>query len=215
LPKSGFRTITEYLASSPPNETLKFEPGTKYDYSNYGYLLLGAIIEKASGQNYYDYIRDHIYKPAGMTNSDSYELNTDPPNLAAGYEDGPNGSRLNNIFKLPVKGMPFGLGYSTVEDLLKFHMALRDGKLLSAKSLEIVWTGKVDAYVDNQYGYGFFVKRYNGTRIVGHGGGYDGITNQMDMYPDLGYTVVILNNIDSEPSHIAYKLREWLTQGQP
>jgi hypothetical protein len=62
------------------------------------------------------------------------------------------------------------------------------------------------------YGYGFELKRYNKTRIVGHGGGWFGVTNRMDMYPDLGYTVVILSNYDSNPSAIANKLREWLTQ---
>lgn len=208
-----FSTITEYLNCLHWDIALKFEPGARFDYSNYGFLLLGAIIEKASGQGYYDYIRDHIYKPAGMINTD-YELDTDPPNLASGYADGPNGSRRNNIFDLPRKGMPYGLGYSTVEDLLKFHVALRSGKLLNAKSLETVWTGKVDSFDNMQYGYGFNVKRYNGTRIVGHGGGWHGITTDMDMYPDLGYTVVILNNIDSSPTYILYKLREWLTQGQ-
>ena len=57
------------------------------------------------------------------------------------------------------------------------------------------------------------MKEYNGTRIVGHGGGWLGITNKYDTYPDLGYSVVILNNIDSDPNAIAFKLREWLAQG--
>lgn len=66
---------------------------------------------------------------------------------------------------------------------------------------------------DSRYGYGFIVKHYNGARIVGHGGGWVGITNKFEMYPDLGYTVVILSNIDSDPNAIAARLREWLTQG--
>lgn len=211
--RRGFRTVKEYLSSSA-HDTLKFEPGSRLEYSSYGYLVLGAIIEHASGQDYYDYIRDHIYKPADMTNSDCYELDTDPPNLATGYMDAPNRTRRSNIFMLPVKGLPYGLGYSTAEDLVKFARALGDRKLLDAKSTDLIWTGRVDyTESDSRYGYGFIVKRYNGTRIIGHGGGWVGITNKFEMYPDLGYTVVILSNIDSDPNSIASKLREWLTQG--
>jgi CubicO group peptidase (beta-lactamase class C family) len=211
--RRGFRTVKDYLPTTP-GDTLKFEPGTKLEYSNYGYMLLGAIIEKASGEDYYTYIREHIYKPSGMTNTDSFELDTEPANLATGYMDAPNNTRRSNAFMLPVKGLPSGLGYSTAEDLVKFNLALLNRKLLNAKSLEAVWSGKMDYNEpDSQYGYGFIVKRYNGTRIIGHGGGWVGITNKFDMYPDLGYTVVILNNIDSDPNAIAFKLREWLTQG--
>src|SRR5262249_18222272 len=149
------------------------------DYSNYGYMVLGALIEKASGQDYYDYIREHIFKPAGMIHSDFYELDADPPNLATGYMDGPNRTRRSNIFYLGVRGGPAGGAYSTVEDLLKFDIALRSHRLLSARSLNIAWTGSEK---HPQYGHGFQINRYNGTRIVGHGGGWFGITNQMDMY---------------------------------
>jgi CubicO group peptidase (beta-lactamase class C family) len=211
--RQGFRTIKEYFPSLA-KEAPRFEPGTKFDYSNDGYLILGAIIEKASGQDYYDYIREHIYGPAGMTNSDSYELDSDPPNLATGYMDGPNGTRRNNIFNLPVKGLPHGLSYSTVGDLLKFAVALRDHKLISAKSTAVVWEDKTgDRQGAQPYGYGFYVNRYNGARAVGHGGGWTGITNRMDMFPDLGYTYIVLSNYDAETPAISFKLREWITQG--
>lgn len=211
--RRGFRQVKDYLPTAP-GDTLKFEPGTKLDYNSYNYLLLGAIVEKVSGEDYYSYVREHIYKPSGMTNTDCYELDTEPANLATGYMDAPNNTRRSNAFMLPVKGLPFGLGYSTAEDLVKFNTALLNQKLLSQKSLETVWTGRMNyTEPDSQYGYGFIVKRYNGTRITGHGGGWFGITNKFDMYPELGYTVVILNNIDSEPNAVAFKLREWLTQG--
>jgi CubicO group peptidase (beta-lactamase class C family) len=210
--RKGFRTVKEYLPTTPV-DILKFEPGTKVEYSNYGYILLGAVIEKSSGQDYYSYIREHIYKPTGMTNTDSYELDSEPPTLATGYMDAPGGARRSNIFDLPIKGIPAGLGYSTAEDLVKFAVALRNNTLLNASSLKTVWTGRVD-YNRGKYGYGCQVSQYNGTRIIGHGGGWAGITDQFETYPDLGYTVVILTNIDSAPDPIAYKLREWLTQGR-
>lgn len=215
--RQGHRKVGDYLPSFA-SDPLAFEPGKKFEYTNNGYVVLGAIIEKASGQDYYDYIRRHVYEPAGMTDSDSYELDTEPTNLATGYMDGPGGSpRRSNTFFLPVKGVPSGLGYSTARDLLKFTTALRNHTLLRARSLDLIWTGKVEyaTVPGSQYAYGFAVKRYNGTRIVGHSGGWFGMNTQVDVYPDLGYTVVILSNYDADTNSLANKLREWLTQGQP
>lgn len=210
--RRGFRTIKEYL-SGAESDTLKFTPGSRLEYSSYGYLLLGAIIEKVSGQDYFTYVREHIYKPAGMSDTDNFDLDTEPKNLATGYMDA-EGGRRSNIFMLPVRGLPYGLGYSTAEDLVRFATTLRQGTLLKPETLADAWTGRMDySEFESKYGYGCIVKTYNGTRIIGHGGGWVGITNKFDIYPDLGYTVVILNNIDSDPNAIAFCLRAWLTQG--
>jgi CubicO group peptidase (beta-lactamase class C family) len=196
------------------NEPLSFPPGQQFDYSNAGFILLGAIIEKASGQSYYDYVRDHIFRPADMTDTDFFELDTDPPNLAAGFKDGPSGTRLNNLFDLEVKGSPAGMAYSTGQDMTKFHMALIHRKLVSEQSLQALWTGVTEEPERHaEYGYGTQIEHYNGTRIIWHGGGWKGVTDQYEMYPELGYTVVILSNYDSDPGAVAKKLREWLTQG--
>ncbi len=209
----GYRTLKEYLPTFDQFSP-KFEPGTRYEYSNDGYLLLGLIIEKVSGESFYDYVRKNIYLSAGMKSTDCYELDADTENLATGYMDGPNNSRRDNIFALPIKGLPYGLGYSTVGDLLKFDTALRNHSILSAQSTKELWEGKVqEGDQRTQYGYGFDIADFNGTRYVGHSGGWAGITDQMDMYLDSGYTVVILTNYDDSPRGIAFKLREWLTQG--
>jgi CubicO group peptidase (beta-lactamase class C family) len=101
-----------------------------------------------------------------------------------------------------------------VGDLLRFAVALRNHKLLSAKSTAVVWEDKTgDRQGGQPYGYGFFVSRYNGARAVGHGGGWTGITNRIDMFPDLGYMYVVLSNYDAETPAISFKLREWITQG--
>ena len=208
-----YRAVKDYLPSFA-NDAPAFEPGSKFLYSNCGYYLLGAIIEKASGQPYQDYVREHVFKPAGMTNTDNYDLDTEPPNLATGYMDSPQGvPRRSNIFRLPIRGLPVGLGYSTVGDMVKFDGALRSHALLSKPSLDALWTGRIPTERGGQYGYGCHVREYNGARIIWHGGGWVGITNQFEMYPDLGYTVVIFCNIDNNPTAIAMKLREWLTQG--
>ena len=208
--RQGARTISEHL-SAFAGDPLNFEPGSRFEYSNYGYILLGAIIEKISGQDYYSYVRENIFQAAEMMNTDFYELDTDPPNLAKGLMDAPSGGRRSNTLFIGVKGMPAGGAYSTLGDLLKFSIALKNQKLLGSKSLELLWTGSKQ---NARYGGGFEINRYNKTRIVGHGGGWFGVTNRMEIYPDLGYTVVILSNYDSDPTSITNKLREWLTQNQ-
>jgi CubicO group peptidase (beta-lactamase class C family) len=207
------RDVKDYLLSFA-SDGPAFEPGSKFLYSNCGYYLLGAIIEKASDESYHDYVRAHVFKAAGMTDTDNYDLDTDPPNLAKGYMDNSRGGRRrSNIFQLPIRGLPVGLGYSTAGDLLKFGEALRNNTLLTSESLPTLQTPRIPTGRDGHYGYGCHLRTYNGTRIVWHGGGWVGITNQFEMYPDLGYTVVTLCNIDNNPTPIAMKLREWLTQG--
>jgi CubicO group peptidase (beta-lactamase class C family) len=184
------------------DDPLSFTPGEKFQYSNSGYMVLGAIIEKISGQDYYSYVAEHIYKPAGMTETGFYEPGKEIPNLAIGYSSvGPDGKPLeearDNTSMREVKGGPAGGGYSTVEDLVKFHMALRSYKLLNEEYTKLVTTGKVDSGGPiGRYGYGFGDKVFAGKHIVGHNGGFPGIAANFEMYPELGYTSVILMNAD-------------------
>lgn len=217
--KSRFREIKDFLplfVDEPP----AFEPGTRWSYSNSGFILLGAIIEKASGQNYFDYVREHIYKPAGMTNSDSYELDRDPPNLAVGYTgQGPGNQQSrrrdwNNLFLHVVKGGPAGGGFSTVEDLWRFSLALQGNKLLAAKYTELVTTGKVQPHPESKeekYAYGFFDEQVQGAHIIGHGGGFPGINSQLDIYLGKGYTVAVMSNYDPPTAgRVARRIRTLL-----
>ena len=87
---------------------LRFSPGTKFEYSNYGFVLLGAVVEKVSGQGYYDYVRDHLYTPAGMTGSGSFLKTEKPPNLAVGYMSEDTPTPVNNFETLPMRGSPGG-----------------------------------------------------------------------------------------------------------
>jgi CubicO group peptidase (beta-lactamase class C family) len=202
--KSRLREPKDFLplfVDEPP----EFEPGARWSYSNSGFLLLGALIEKASGQSYFDYVREHIYKPAGMTSSDCYELDRDPPNLAVGYtRQGSGGQQSpkrdwNNLYLHVVKGGPAGGGYSTVEDLWRFSQALQANKLLGAKATQLVTTGKVQPRPedkDTRYAYGFFDEQLQGARIIGHGGGFPGINSQLDIYLGKGYTVAVMSNQD-------------------
>jgi CubicO group peptidase (beta-lactamase class C family) len=183
-------------------DPLAFPPGEKFQYSNAGYMLLGAIIEKVSGQDYYTYVREHIYKPAGMNDTGFYEPGKDIPNLAIGYTKmSPDGKPAEEVRDnegiREVKGGPAGGGFSTAPDLVKFQQALFSYKLLDKAHTEIVTTGKVDGPRGmGKYGYGFGDNDLGGKHSVGHNGGFPGIAANFEMYPESGYTAVELMNTD-------------------
>lgn len=198
-------------------ETLAFEPGTSWQYSNTGMLIAGAVIEKASGMSYYDYVRKHITGPAGMTNTDFYETDYVNKNLAVGYEKETNtdGSAVyrNNLYQHVVRGGPAGGGYSTVEDLLKFDRALRGGKLLKKQSLDELWR----AYPElgsPEYGLGWGIQERIRGLVVGHTGGFPGISAAFNMFLDAGYTVVTLSNMGGAAQLVQDKAMSLIEQGR-
>jgi CubicO group peptidase (beta-lactamase class C family) len=213
--KATIKSVSDYLALFA-DEPLAAEPGKKFQYSNSGFIVLGAIVEKVSGQNYYDYVKEHIYKPAGMKSTDAFEMTANTPNLAMGYTneggDGEaQGPRHENTASRPNKGGPAGGGYSTVEDLLRFHIALQGHKLLSQKYTDLITTGKVDMG-RAKYAYGFGDEVVNGTRIFGHNGGAPGIGSDLSMYPELGYTSVVMTNYDPPlMMPVVKRIREMIT----
>jgi CubicO group peptidase (beta-lactamase class C family) len=200
---------------------LQFKPGEQQQYSNAGYVVLGAIIERVTGQSYDDVVRERIYEPAGMRDTAAFPLDRDEPNLAAGYTHvAPDGSTdesqwWNNLLMLPARGGPAGGGYSTILDLLRFAVALHRHKLLGSEMAATLLEGKVPLRTRAfaQYGYGFGVEQMGDVRIVGHTGGAPGINAQLDMYPDRGYTIAILANYDPPAaSQVAEMIRQLIAQ---
>ncbi|PYS67494.1 MAG: serine hydrolase [Acidobacteria bacterium] len=189
------KTLQDYVKLYG-NRGLEFEPGSKWQYSNYGFLLLGVIVEKVSGQSYYDYVRDHIFKPAGMTATASEPETLVVADRSVGYmkADGPNWQPNNDT--LPYRGTSAGGGYSTVEDLMKFATALQTNKLLKPQYTEMLTTGKVDSALGGKYAYGFIDGMVNGTRCFGHGGGAPGMNGELKICPAPGYVVAVLANLD-------------------
>jgi CubicO group peptidase (beta-lactamase class C family) len=186
------------------DERPAFEPGTDWRYSNTGMFLLGVVIESATGRDYFDYVREHIYRPAGMEHSDSYEMDDPVENLAIGYDPAPDSpwKYENNLFKHVIKGGPAGGGFSTVEDLHAFALALLSGALVSEESRTLLWTD----HAGEGYGYGFGIEQGPNGKVVGHGGGFPGINSNLDIMLDRGYIVAVMSNYGQAASPIARRL---------
>jgi CubicO group peptidase (beta-lactamase class C family) len=179
---------------------LEFEPGSQWAYSNYGFVLLGAVIEAVSGQSYYEYVQDHIYEPAGMTATGSLPEDRAVPDRSIGYMKEPGATEwVPNTDTLPYRGTSAGGGYSTVGDLARFADALLSHELLSPESTELLITGKVEPFpgATSRYAYGFDDSRgADGNGWVGHGGGAPGMNGDLRIYPESGYVVAVLANLD-------------------
>jgi CubicO group peptidase (beta-lactamase class C family) len=171
---------------------LTHEPGARFEYSNYGFVLLGALIEQVSGGSYDDYVRDHLFGRAGMTFTGSLPESVDVPNRAVGYlRASPRSEWEPNTDTLPWRGTAAGGGYSTVGDLLRFAQALKAGRLISKATL-----AEATRPHEQQYGYGFDVQGQGPLRSYGHGGGAPGMNGELRVFPQLGYVVVSLSNLD-------------------
>jgi CubicO group peptidase (beta-lactamase class C family) len=194
------------------------EPG-KYRYSNAGYVILGAIVERLTELNFYDYVRKHIFAPAGMSRSFYPEMDMEDPDLAAPltnlFDKGADGwvYRLgrprNAIYELAARGGPQGGAAVTARDLLAFQQAFRDGRLISAARVEAMTTplspsgaGAPGLSGDAREGLGIEVITRNGHTFFGHSGGDLGIASVLYWYPDTGYTTIILSNRDPRAARV-------------
>lgn len=167
-------------------------PGKQYRYSNYGFVLLGDLIEHVSGQSYYDYVDQHVFAPAGMHDSGSLPEDVAVPGRAHAYTRGDDGGPWTDAADtLPYRGTAAGGGYSTAGDLLKFARALQSGKLLPPALLAEA-TRKQSPW----YGYGFMVADDQGMPAYGHGGGAQGMNGELRIFPTLGEVVIGLGNLD-------------------
>ena len=208
-----YRSVDDWM-SLVRNDTLAFEPGTRWAYSNTGMLVLGKVIERVSGQDYFQYVREHVYEPAGMTSSDSYELDRVNRNLAVGYDRRftPAGDEWrNNLFMHVIRGGPAGGGYSTVGDLTRFAEALKNGKLVGKRYVDLLTTAKPELKSD-EYGYGFGVA--DGGRTFGHSGGFPGINSELVVFRDEGYTIAVMSNYSMGAQPVIERARALLLAGR-
>jgi CubicO group peptidase (beta-lactamase class C family) len=207
-----YRTLEDYKPIIK-EKSLTFKPGTRWEYCNTGFILLGAIIEKVTGKNYSDYIKEHIYDPADMDNTIVFDPNKTSSNLAMGYEKVQEEGKAfwrKTAFAGKINGSPAGGGFSTVDDLLKFAEALRSDLLISRESKELLMSVKPGLSSMN-YGYGFIIdsSRKLG-RVVGHGGAGFGVSANFRMFVDTGYTMIILSNFSEASLPVSINIRSLL-----
>ena len=172
-----------------------FDPGSRWMYSNFGFVLLGAVIERVSGQSYYDYVASHVYAPAGMASTGSEPEERPVDRRSIGYSKRGD-VWMSNAATLPYRGTSAGGGYTTVEDLARFAAALTSHRLLDAKHTGLLIGGKVDA-MDGRYAYGFIERRIGGMLSIGHGGNAPGMDGELLIFPSNGYVVAVLSNLDA------------------
>ena len=185
-------TTPEKLIAQFRDKPLDFPPGQYWRYSNSGYILLGHLIEKLSGQSYAQFVRDNIFLTLGMKDS-GYD--TESPNIrhrAIGYERGTlaDAEYIN-------MSQPFSAGglYSTTEDLLRWERGLFRGVVLTPNSLK-----KMTTTYRSDYAFGLWVRERNEHRVIEHGGGINGFRTWLAYYPDDDLTIVVLGYVEDGPS---------------
>lgn len=169
---------------------LDFQPGEGWNYSNSGYILLTAIVEKASGQSYAAFVAGTVFEPLGMTDSGYDSHAAILPRRASGYS--PTARGLVNADYVDMT-IPQGAGalYSTTRDLLKWQQGLFGGRLLRPESLTLLTTP-----VRNRYAFGLIVTDVGGNRTISHSGGIEGFNTHMAYDPDRGMSVIVLGNLN-------------------
>ena len=196
-----FATPPEQLVARFRDKPLDFQPGEKWSYSNSGYVLLGYLLEKISGQSYPNFVQENIFKPLGMEDS-GYDSNSAIiPERASGYMSGPQGFTNAGYINMTV---PFSAGalYSTTRDLLKWEQGLFGGKVLSAASLK-----KMTTPFKNDYAFGLEVHKVDGQEVIEHGGGIEGFNTMLAYYPEDKLTLIVLGNVNGRaPDEIARDL---------
>ena len=199
----GTRTTPAQLVARFRDKPLEFEPGKSYNYSNSGYVLLGYLIEKISGQSYQKFIEDNFFKPLGMNDS-GYDSNSAIiPHRASGYAPGAAGPVNAGYIDMSI---PFSAGalYSTTHDLLRWEEALYGGKVLSPAALK-----KMTTPFKQNYACGLTVQTVKGHTVYEHGGGIEGFNTDMAYYPDEKLVLIALSNLNANaPSSIVEQLAE-------
>lgn len=178
---------------------LDFEPGTQWSYSNSGYLILGLLTSKVAGMHWSDFQAQRLFKPLGMTTTRVISESDIVSNRAAGYDLDDKGELKNQQWVSPsLNRCADGSLYYTIRDLAAWDRALRDGRFLSAASLD-AWVRPVRLANGTYYPYGFgwSIEEQRGQRLIGHDGAWQGFQTAIARYLDQGLTVVVLTNLSS------------------
>ena len=177
------------------------QPAGGFSYSNSGFILLGLVVEAVSGQNYYDYVRDHIFVPAGMSATGYPRRSEAAKDLASPYNPQMDAGAVKIGSYLPVRlgarGTAAGGASTSVDDMLRFADALAAGKLLDKSQLELFRQPHVSDGAGQSYGYGTEVVKKDGVLSYGHGGSAPGTQFEFRIYPELDAVLVVMSNYNT------------------
>jgi serine beta-lactamase-like protein LACTB, mitochondrial len=173
-------------------DPLLFRPGTGYQYSTYGYTVVGCAIEGAATQSFESYVAAHVLKPAGMTHTFVDDTREIVPHRARGYQK-INGVVMNASLQDSSYKIPGGGYVTTAEDLVRFAQALLDGKLLKPATLREMWTATAVSG-KNGYGLGFELPEHG--KFALHTGGQPGTTTELFIIPQQHFALAVLANMD-------------------
>ena len=195
---------------------LAYPPGTKWEYSNLGYLTLGILIHRVSGEFYGDFLQQRLFQPLGMQTTRIISEADIVPNRAAGYRL-VKGELKNQEWVAPAMNTTAdGSLYFSIVDLSKWDAALYEGKLLKRSSFDLMWTPvKLKDGQANKAGYGFgwFIEERNGHRCIHHDGSWQGFETAIDRYVDDHLSVVALTNLaGAKPGEITKHVAEMYLQ---
>ncbi|WP_342542675.1 serine hydrolase [Paenisporosarcina sp. FSL H8-0542] len=201
-PMYHIRTLKDFLPLFQ-NEPMKNPPGESFSYNNSGYILLGLIVEQASGLPFTDYVEEHIFKKAGMVDSGYFSFDSLPERTAWGYIDHSDGTWKTNMYSLPAKGGSDGGAYVTVTDMALLWESLMNHQILSKEMTDRLLTAHVQVKEGSYYGYGIWINKKDETVTKYHVMGYDpGVSFHSAYYPDDSRIVVVCSNKSSG----AYKI---------
>jgi len=187
---------------------LNFETGTKWKYSNTGYVLLGFLIHRVTGEFYGDFLQERIFRPLGMSATRIISERDIVPNRASGYELVKGEIKNQGWVSATLNTTADGALYTNVVDLGKWDAALYTEKLLKRASFEQMWTPvKLKDGKTHPYGFGWFLNEANGRRLIEHDGAWQGFTMNISRYVDDRLTVIVMTNLDEDhckPDRIAH-----------
>ena len=183
------------------DKPLDFAPGSDWRYDNSGFVFLGVIVEKVSGEKYADYLQKHIFGPLDMQSTGYDDTRSILKNRASGYQPGPGGLVNSDYIDM---SLPYAAGslYSTVRDLYRWDRALYTEKVLKQSSKEKMFTP-----YKHDYGYGLMLQPIANHTQIGHGGGIFGFATYIARFPkDDTFVVVLSNAVNANPQAVATAL---------
>jgi len=189
-------------------QALEFAPGDRWSYSNTGYVLLGVIIHRVSGEFYGDFLQEHVFRPLGMRTTRIISEADIIPNRAAGYRLVGDTLKNQEWVSPSLNTTADGALYFTVRDLAQWAIALNHWRVPSRAGLEAIWTPvRLNTWGTYPYGFGWRITQQRGLRRIGHSGAWQGFETTIQRYPDFDLTVIVLDNLaESSPETMAMSI---------